>query len=260
MVLGLLTGSDPLEAAIQAGETPSPELVAAAGEREGLRPRAAWGLLAFVVAGLVGAPFVAGFLQMLPRLPAPKPPAALEDRAREFVRTMGVATAPVDDAWGLGLDWGYLGWVREKDPAPGRWERALAGGTPPVLQFWYRQSPRPIVSLLPGRARLRGEARDGRHGHGLGHLRRERPAAALRRDPAPARGRERESGRGAGLVAPVRRGSARPGAPQGGRAEVDAALPQRRARGVGGRVAGAQGRDRSGSRRRRTAGGRCGSR
>jgi serine/threonine-protein kinase len=150
VVLGLLTGSDPLEAAIQAGETPSPELVAAAGEREGLRPPVAWGLLGFVLAGLVAAPFVAAFFQMLPRLPAPKPPAALEDRAREFVRGMGVAAPPVDDAWGLGVDWGYLGWVREKDRAPGRWDRALAGGTPPVLLFWYRQSPRPIVSLLPG--------------------------------------------------------------------------------------------------------------
>jgi serine/threonine-protein kinase len=149
VVLGMLTGSDPLEAAIRAGETPSPELVAAAGEREGLRPALASGLLAFVLAGLVAAPFVAGSFQMLSRLPEPKPPAVLEDRAREFVRAMGITAAPLDDARGLALDWGYLGWVRERDAAPGRWERALAAGTPPVLQFWYRQGPRPIVSLLP---------------------------------------------------------------------------------------------------------------
>jgi hypothetical protein len=150
VVLGLLTGSDPLAAAIQAGETPSPELVAAAGEREGLRPAVAWGLLAFVVAGLAAAPFVASRFQMLERLPEPKPPAVLEDRAREFVRSMGLSAEPVDDAWGLGVDYGYLGWVRGHDTAAGRWERALAAGTPPVLLFWYRQSPRPIVSYLPG--------------------------------------------------------------------------------------------------------------
>ena len=150
VVSAMLTGSDPLEAALAAGETPSPELVAAAGEREGLRPAVAWGLLGFVLSGLAAAPFVASSFQMLPRLPAPKPPAVLEDRAREFVRRMGVEAAPVDDGWGLGLDWGYLGYVREKDSAPGRWQRALAAGTPPALQFWYRQSPRPIVSLLPG--------------------------------------------------------------------------------------------------------------
>ncbi|HXY39133.1 MAG TPA: protein kinase, partial [Vicinamibacteria bacterium] len=149
VVLGLLTGSDLLEAAIQAGETPSPELVAAAGEREGLRPAVAWGLLGFVLAGIVAMPLVAPFFQLLPRLPIEKSPAVLEDRAREFLRSVGLTAAPADDAWGLGVDYGFIGYVREKDASVGRW-RALEQGTPPVLQFWYRQSPRPIVSWLPG--------------------------------------------------------------------------------------------------------------
>jgi len=82
VVSAMLTGSDPLEAAIAAGETPSPELVAAAGEAEGLRPAVAWGLLAFVLAGIVAAPFLAGSFQLLERLPIEKSPAVLEDRAR----------------------------------------------------------------------------------------------------------------------------------------------------------------------------------
>jgi serine/threonine-protein kinase len=145
----MLTGSDPLEAAIAAGETPSPELVAAAGEREGLRPAVAWGLLALVLACLAAIPFAARGFQLLPLLPVEKPPAVLEDRAREFVRGVGVKGMPADDAWGLGLDWGFIGYLRDKDPSVGRWG-ALSRGTPPVLQFWYRQSPRPIVSWLPG--------------------------------------------------------------------------------------------------------------
>jgi serine/threonine-protein kinase len=149
VVSAMLTGSDPLEAAIAAGETPSPELVAAAGEREGLRPAVGWGLLAFVVAGLVATPFLARSFQLLQRLPIEKPPAVLEDRAREFLRSVGLKGTPADDAWGLGVDGGFIGYLREKDPSVGRWE-ALATGTPPVLQFWYRQSPRPIVSWLPG--------------------------------------------------------------------------------------------------------------
>ncbi|HSD27958.1 MAG TPA: serine/threonine-protein kinase [Vicinamibacteria bacterium] len=149
VVSAMLTGSDPLEAAIAAGETPSPELVAAAGEREGLRPGVGWGLVAFVVAGLVATPFLARSFQLLQRLPIEKPPAVLEDRAREFLRSVGVTAAPADDAWGLSVDWGFIGHVREKDSSVGRWQ-ALAQGTPPVLQFWYRQSPRPIVSWLPG--------------------------------------------------------------------------------------------------------------
>ncbi len=150
VVSALLTGSDPLEAAIAAGETPSPDLVAAAGESsEGLRPAAAWSLLAFVLAGIVAMPFVARSFQLLPLLPIEKSPAVLEDRAREFLHAVGLPNAPADDAWGLGVDWGFIGYVREKDPSVGRWQ-ALERGTPPVLQFWYRQSPRPIVSWLPG--------------------------------------------------------------------------------------------------------------
>ena len=62
---------------------------------------------------------------------------------------MGLTDAPVDDAWGFSLDYGFINHVREKDASVGRWE-ALSKGTPPVLQYWYRQSPRPIVSWLPG--------------------------------------------------------------------------------------------------------------
>ena len=43
-----LPGGDPLAAAIAAGETPSPEMVAASGSKEGLRPAVAWGILAFI--------------------------------------------------------------------------------------------------------------------------------------------------------------------------------------------------------------------
>ncbi len=149
VVSAMLTGSDPLEAAIAAGETPSPELVAAAGEREGLRSAVAWGLLAFVLAGLLAAPFTSRAFQLLQSLPIEKPPAALEDRAREFLRGVGVTDAPADDVWGLGVDYGFINYVREKDGSVGRWS-ALTKGTPPVLQFWYRQSPRPIVSWLQG--------------------------------------------------------------------------------------------------------------
>ena len=47
-----LPGGDPLQAALAAGETPSPEMVAAAGEGVGLAPRFAVPLLAAVVLGV----------------------------------------------------------------------------------------------------------------------------------------------------------------------------------------------------------------
>ena len=49
-VAAAFPGGDPLAAALAAGETPSPEMVAASGETEGLRPVVAWVLLAGVIA------------------------------------------------------------------------------------------------------------------------------------------------------------------------------------------------------------------
>ena len=148
VVAAMLTGRDPLEAALAAGETPSPEIVAAAGESHGLRPAFAWGLLGLTLVGLACVPFTGTSFRLLEMVPAGKPPAALEDRAREFIKRVAGEAPAVDDAWGLGAEWGYTGYVAEKDRSLGRWGD-LADGNPPVLQFWYRQSPRPLVSMQP---------------------------------------------------------------------------------------------------------------
>ena len=148
VVAAMLTGSDPLEAALAAGETPSPEIVAAAGETHGLRPKVAWCLLGLTLLGLAFVPVTGSSFRLLEMVPAGKAPAALEDRARDFVRRVAPDAPPVDDAWGLGAEWGYTGYVASKDASLGRWGD-LADGSPPVLQFWYRQSPRPLVSMQP---------------------------------------------------------------------------------------------------------------
>lgn len=54
-VAAALPGGDPLAAAIAAGETPSPEMVAASGSAEGLKPWIAWACLAFVILGIGAA-------------------------------------------------------------------------------------------------------------------------------------------------------------------------------------------------------------
>src|SRR5260370_6039994 len=48
-VAAALPGGDPLAAALAAGETPSPQMVAAAGEKTGLAPRVAVAGLAAVI-------------------------------------------------------------------------------------------------------------------------------------------------------------------------------------------------------------------
>jgi Protein kinase domain len=144
-VAAALPGGDPLAAALAAGETPSPELVAAAGAAEGLSPAAAWACLLVAAAGIAAFTLLARPINLFRAVPIEKTPAALEDRARELVRSLGYAAPPADTMTGFGVDADYMQYLTEHDRSPHRWN-ALAAGQPAALHFWYRQSPRPLVS------------------------------------------------------------------------------------------------------------------
>ncbi|MFN8095263.1 MAG: serine/threonine-protein kinase [Vicinamibacteria bacterium] len=144
-VLAMLSGQDPLAAAIAAGETPSPELVAAAGEQVVVRPSVAWACLAVVVVAALLTPLARSGRSLLGRVPVERSPAALEDRARDLLARLGHDGPAADAAEGLQGDEEYLKRVARTDKSLTRWE-GLRSGEPPVVQFWYRQSPRPIAA------------------------------------------------------------------------------------------------------------------
>jgi serine/threonine-protein kinase len=142
-VSAALPGGDPLAAAVAAGETPSPEMVAAAGESEAMsiRTAAVYGLL--VVAGLVGMVFIAAAPAIHSYVPLDRAPEALEDRAREVLTRFGYEETPADTAYGYTRLSSVLQWIDRTDPSPDRWER-LREARPPGVIFWYRQSPQPL--------------------------------------------------------------------------------------------------------------------
>ncbi|MBI3448909.1 MAG: protein kinase [Acidobacteria bacterium] len=143
-VAASLPGGDPLRAALAAGETPSPEMVAAAGDVGGLKPAIAWALLVSTL-GLVALVVVlTGKTSLLDRITLAKSPEALSERAREVLHRLGHVAPAVDSARGFNPDGDYLQWVAKNDPSPTRWAR-LASARPPSLFFWYRESPRPII-------------------------------------------------------------------------------------------------------------------
>jgi predicted Ser/Thr protein kinase len=140
-VAGALPGGDPLAAAIAAGETPSPEMVAASGSKEGLRPWVAWTCLAFVIVGVVAAAFLGRQALLHQRVPIENPPEAMAASARELLKKAGYPQLPVDSDFDFSIDEEYFEYVRMKDHSAGRWER-IPGS---VIGFWYRQSPRSLV-------------------------------------------------------------------------------------------------------------------
>jgi hypothetical protein len=79
-------------------------------------------------------------------VPIEKSPEVLEDRALELISRLGHETAPADSARGLWTDDAYFRYARASEDPPRDWT-ALRSGHPPVLRFWYRQGPRPLVSL-----------------------------------------------------------------------------------------------------------------
>lgn len=158
-VAAALPGGDPLAAALAAGETPSPELVAQAGERSGLAVGRALAL-ALVAAGLViGVTRWAGTLSLSHVLPMEKRPEVKVDRARTIIGALGftepVYSDPVDHAWGF-FTWSeILAEVANHDASSSRWEELR--NRPDAASFWYRQSPRLLLpSNLEGPIHLRG--------------------------------------------------------------------------------------------------------
>jgi hypothetical protein len=144
-VAAALPGGDPLAAAIAAGETPSPEMVAAAGSNEGMRPAAAWACLVLILAGLALAAYLSPRAYRHGHVPLEKPPEALAERSKEIIRRFGYIEKPLDTAWGFSGNVEYRRWVEEHDQSKDRW-KGMESGRPAAIYFWYRQSPVPLIA------------------------------------------------------------------------------------------------------------------
>jgi serine/threonine-protein kinase len=144
-VAAALPGGDPLAAALAAGETPSPELVAAAGETEGFQPRAAVAWLASALIGLVAVCALSDKVYMTGVVPLPNPPDALAAKAHELIQQFGYTAPALDSASQFFHDYDYLQYIEKHDKTSNRWEQ-LKSGNPSAIGFWYRESPRYLVA------------------------------------------------------------------------------------------------------------------
>jgi hypothetical protein len=142
-VAAALPGGDPLAAALAAGETPSPEMVAAAGERSAFSLTIGLSLFAAVIVALIAIAAVSDRMLLTAKIPLEKGVDTLEDRAREIIASLGFKDKPVDTARGiLGLN-DYIAYVQRTDRSATRWS-GLDNPYFPTLRFWYRTSPRDL--------------------------------------------------------------------------------------------------------------------
>jgi hypothetical protein len=133
-------GGDPLLAALAAGETPSPEMVAAAGETATISVRAIVGCLAVTVAGIALVISLGQSLILPRRIPFDNSAQALAQKAQDLVRSFGYTARPRDSAFGFSFSGTYLRYL-ERNEKPDMIRAQLAAGQPAAVYLWYRESP-----------------------------------------------------------------------------------------------------------------------
>jgi predicted Ser/Thr protein kinase len=143
-VAAALPGGDPLAAALAAGETPSPQMVAAAGETTLLAPLTAILCLAAALLGLGLVTFLSITTSGVGKLGLEQSPEVLTQKAKEIMSRLGYADKPVDSASDFSYDTDFLSYIEKNEKPHPRWDEVLRG-QPSPLKYLYRQSSQYMV-------------------------------------------------------------------------------------------------------------------
>jgi Protein kinase domain len=145
-VIEALPGGDPLAAAMAAGETPSPRVVAAAGTEGSLKPAIAWSMLGAIVVLLALMLLHARGGRPMQTWGLATPPEVQQVRATELLRRLGLPEQPFRIT-GFEEKGRYQAWIYANDHTQTKWDRFRRGL--PRVTFWLREEPQPGLDLRP---------------------------------------------------------------------------------------------------------------
>jgi serine/threonine-protein kinase len=148
LVAAALPGGDPLAAALAAGETPSPELLAASGETQGLPLKKSAPLALALVAMIIAVPIARTNVEMHSLVPFELAPDALAAKAREHAAVFGYTALPADKKYDLHWDWDLINDAGKHAKSIDEARRRFQAESP--LRLGYRESPLPLVALPDG--------------------------------------------------------------------------------------------------------------
>jgi serine/threonine-protein kinase len=140
-VAAALPGGDQLAAALAAGETPSPEMVASAGEVEGLPRRYSVPCLVVVLLCLFLAPAARERDSAVPHAGLEASPEVLAHLSRQVAADFGYARKPADSHLSVELRGPLVTYLRSL-PSPRKWDEWLAAEAP--IRAVYRESLSPL--------------------------------------------------------------------------------------------------------------------
>ncbi|MGA2134026.1 MAG: serine/threonine-protein kinase [Bryobacteraceae bacterium] len=147
-VSAALPGGDPLAAALAAGETPSPELVAASGKTEGLPLTTSIPLALGLAALIIAVPFARYNVELHSLVPYELSADSLAAKAREHAAAFGYTAVPADRKYDLHWDWDNISTTNQHIHSMDEARRRFQAESPLVLG--YRESPQPLVALPDG--------------------------------------------------------------------------------------------------------------
>jgi predicted Ser/Thr protein kinase len=130
-----LPGGDPLAAALAAGETPHPEIVAMSGDSNPLPLKQAILLLVAIAGCLLGAIFLREKAQWISRVHPMLSPDVLTYRSQQILRHLGIEDVSVQGDYAIGYD-DYLTQLDNHEVC-----KKSGYENWPKLSFWYRQTP-----------------------------------------------------------------------------------------------------------------------
>lgn len=159
-VAAMLPGGDPLQAALAAGETPSPDAVAAASTEGSLSPVVAGVSMVAVIALLTIIVLMGARTHIHRQIPLPLSPEQLALRAEQVLSIAGVDMNDRQRVYGWSYDEALLRSFQSKERPESEWNamlrHAINGVSPPML-FWHQTSRelgvrdelRPAPRLIP---------------------------------------------------------------------------------------------------------------
>jgi serine/threonine protein kinase len=135
-----LPGGDPLAEALAAGDTPSPETVAASEDTGALSVRAAMVCLAFVVVGLIAVLLLSSRTSVLRLTPFPNSQEILARQGREIAARLGYTDPPTDSYDAFSFENEYHDWA-ERNLAKSEYRAQVRLGQPSLIYLRHRESP-----------------------------------------------------------------------------------------------------------------------
>jgi serine/threonine-protein kinase len=147
-VAAALPGGEPLAAALAAGETPSPDVLAAAAETDAMPVGRGLALLAAFALCMAFYVLLSPRTTLANLVPLEKAPAVLADRAEQIIKEFGYTATPADTAENFIIPPDFVRWLANTNQTLNRWSPARVSQGAAVM-FWYRTSPRDLEPDSP---------------------------------------------------------------------------------------------------------------